>query len=66
MKMTKRILAGAFAISTALSVAACGNSGSSSESSSEIPVIELSDKQKEICDKFAETDMGTVHMEHKV
>ena len=55
MKLSKRILAGVFALSTAMSVAACGKSDSSSDSSSEIPVIDLNAKQKEVIDKFADT-----------
>ena len=54
MKLSKRILAGVFALSTALSVSACGNKDSSTESSS-IPVHELTEDQTAIIDKFAET-----------
>ena len=55
MKLSKRILAGVFALSTAMSVAACGNSGSSGESSSEIPIHELTEDQTAVIDKFAKT-----------
>lgn len=55
MKLYKRILAGTFALSTAISVAACGDSNSSGESSSEIPIHELTEDQTAIIDKFAET-----------
>lgn len=54
MKLSKRILAGVFALTTAMSVAACGKDSSSAESSS-IPIHELNEEQISTIDKFAES-----------
>lgn len=55
MKLSKRILAGVFALSTAMSISACGDKSSSGESSSTLPIHDVTEEQASIIDKFADT-----------